>query len=266
MMLRQLFQALMPLQSLSAMTDNVAGTGEAAMKRWRRIPWRFPLAAIGTTFLIACGTVSGPPITEESTALDLEAHGLALLGLTLANTFRISPLISPLETQGLIVWRLDDSGKEERLLVEVGKAMSKSADSDRQVEEQMLALKLQPGRYRLICVRTTVAKVGFVCAPVCSDFTIAAHQKLYLGHLDIVRRERKSESEPRAGFVIPLFDQWYSGFSTGTFDVGIRDGYAQDISAFKQRYQVLSAYSVENATFQALAHGKFDLDRMRCGD
>lgn len=237
------------------------------MRNLNAISVKASVALLSTTLLLfGCATVSGPPITEESTSVDLDAHGIALLGLTLSNTFRVSPLISPLETHGVVVISLMSTKKQERFFFEVGKPISRSDDDQRQVEDQMLSVKLPPGQYKLVCIDTTVAKVGFGCAPVCSDFTVVARKVAYLGHLDILRRERKNDSEPRAGFVLPFFDQWYSGFSTGTFDVAIRDNYEHDIPAFKQRYRVLSAYPVDNTLLPPLANRKFDVDQERCGE
>jgi hypothetical protein len=208
-------------------------------------------ALLGPIMLLGgCATVSPPPITENTTNLELDSSGITIVGLTLSNTFRVSPLIAPLETSGIVVVDLAPTSEEARFFFEAGKAISKSADSNQQIEEQMLSVKLAPGRYKLVCIKATVAKMAYGCAPVCADFTVTAQNIAYLGHLDITRRERKTDSEIRAGFVLPAFDQWYAGFSTGTFDVAIRDNYEHDVSTFKQRYRVLSGYSVNNTLLQ----------------
>lgn len=213
-----------------------------------------------------CATVFAPPITEESTDLNFESNGIALVGLTLSNTFRVSPLISPLKTSGIRVVHLTPVGKETQIFFEAGKPISKSSDSNRQVEEHMLSVKLPPGQYKLVCVLTTVAELAYGCAPVCVDFIIVAHKIAYLGHLDITRRERKNDDEISAGFLLPLFDQWYAGFSTGTFDVAIRDNFEQDIPTFQQRYRVLSGHSVDKTLLPKLANLKFDILNDRCGE
>lgn len=237
------------------------------MRCWKAVLIIEVVALMGATLLLSgCATVSGPPITEESTNLDFESNGVAIIGLTLSNTFRVSPLISPLETSGIVVVDLGAAGKETRFFFEAGKAISKSSDSNRQVEEQMLSVKLVPGKYKLVCIHTTVARMAYGCAPICAEFTVAARKIAYLGHLDIARRERQNDTEIRAGYILPFFDQWYAGFSTGTFDVAIRDEYERDISAFKQRYRVLSGYSIDNTTLPMLTNLKFDIGNEHCGE
>jgi len=69
----------------------------------------------------------------------------------------------------------------------------------------------------------------------------------YLGHLDVVLRERKNDNEIRAGSVIPLIDQATSGFSTGTFDVVIEDRFDEDMKAFISEYPALQNVIIEKA-------------------
>jgi hypothetical protein len=67
-----------------------------------------------------CATVFAPAITEESTNLNFESNGIALVGLTLSNTFRVSPLISPLKTSGIRVVHLTPVGKETQFFSKPG--------------------------------------------------------------------------------------------------------------------------------------------------
>lgn len=181
-----------------------------------------------------------PPLREGEPTADTQGKGLAIVGVTLANTFHVTPLIVQIETAGLFVDGPLGDPKPPVQFIGVDKPLSRESAGGRQVEEHTLSLALPPGKYRLRCVQTTVAKTAWGCAPVFANFEIHADTVRYLGHIDILRRERKSDMELRAGSLIPLFDQWYAGYSTGTFDVSIRDGSDVDLPRFRARYPFLS--------------------------
>jgi hypothetical protein len=69
----------------------------------------------------------------------------------------------------------------------------------------------------------------------------------YLGRIEAVIRERKEETELRAGPLIPLLDQAVTGFSGGTFDIEIVDRYETDIAEFAKRHPFLASQSVGRA-------------------
>ena len=45
----------------------------------------------------------------------------------------------------------------------------------------------------------------------------------------------------------PIFDQWYAGYSSGTFNIAIRDGSDVDIPQFVTRYPILSDKTIAKA-------------------
>jgi len=205
--------------------------------------WR-GIAAVAATLLAACAT-SVPPALKEGAADTVPVdNGVALLGVTLVNTFRVSPLIAPIETVGVFIDGPQGHPEPHGRLVNVEKPLSRTTADGRQIEEQTVTIGLPPGKYRLRCVQTTVARVGWGCAPVFADFEIVAGHVAYLGHLDVLRRERKADSETPAGASLPFFDQWYSGYSTGTFEVAIRDAADVDLPRFRSRYPALKADTV----------------------
>ena len=70
---------------------------------------------------------------------------------------------------------------------------------------------------------------------------------IYLGHLDIVLRERKNDSEVRAGNVIPLIDQAAVGAATGTYDVVVEDKFEEDMKLYISEYPALLNIKVEKS-------------------
>lgn len=213
--------------------------------------------------LAGCATVTPPPVTAEAKALDLNDDGLALLGLTLKNTHNISVLISPPVADGIVVNRVSADGKRERIFVHTDKPLAQQSTPTLQSEERMLAIKLPPGGYQLVCVRASIASANG-CAPVCADFRVDRGQVSYLGHLDVLRRKRRNDSEPRAGGVLPLFDQWYAGFSNGTFEVSLADAFDNDLQRFRQRYAALATREVSRAVLDKIAIDAFDGDNEVC--
>lgn len=202
--------------------------------------WRCAAALSAVLLVGGCATVVAPPLKQGDATPDLRGKGIALVGVTLANTFRVSPMISQIEVAGLFIDGPMGGPKPPVQFIDADKPVSRATADGRQVEERTLSIGLPPGKYRLRCVQTTVAKSAWGCAPVFATFEIHADAVLYLGHIDILRRERKNDSELRAGSVVPIFDQWYAGYSSGTFDVSIRDASDGDISRFRARYPFLA--------------------------
>ncbi|MDH4289884.1 MAG: hypothetical protein OEW27_16265 [Aquincola sp.] len=156
-------------------------------------------------------------------------------------------LIAAPEVVGAFVATTDAKGKKAQVLVKVDKPLSKSAAGGKQVEEHTLTITLPPGTYRLQCIQTTVGQMAYGCAPVFADFEVVASRVAYLGHIDVARRERKTDQELRAGSVLPIFDQWYAGYSGGTFDISIHDRFDDDIAVFRKRYAPLASITIEKA-------------------
>ena len=88
---------------------------------------------------------------------------------------------------------------------------------------------------------------GFGGIPVYTKIDIKPNSIIYLGHLDVVLRERKSDNEKRAGNVMPLMDQSIPGFSTGTFDVIVEDKYDDDMKLFISEYPALQKVTIEKS-------------------
>lgn len=219
------------------------------------------LALVGV--LAGCGTVAPPPLSADSKTLDLGGDGLALVGLTLKNTHNISVLIRAPEADGIVVNHTNAEGKTERIFIHTDKPLSQQSTPTLQSEERLLAMKLAPGAYQLVCVRVSIASANG-CAPVCADFQVDSGRVAYLGHLEVLRRKRRDDTEPRAGGVLPLFDQWYAGFSNGTFEVSWSDAFDTDLPRIRQRYATLAGRDVAHAFVPQIDVDAFDGDNEVC--
>ena len=69
---------------------------------------------------------------------------------------------------------------------------------------------------------------------------------VYLGHMEVVLRERKSDTEERAA-LFPLIDAAVAGFSSGTFDVVVEDRFDEDIKLFSSEYHALQNAKIEKS-------------------
>ncbi len=67
----------------------------------------------------------------------------------------------------------------------------------------------------------------------------------YLGHLNIVLREKKNNAEISAGGDIPFIDQYIAGFSSGTFDIVVEDKFDEDMNPFISEYPSLQNVKAE---------------------
>lgn len=116
--------------------------------------------------------------------------------------------------------------------------------------EYLLSFALKSGTYNLDsmgAIHQSVLVTGGGIVPLKFHLDIRPHSVIYLGHLDIVMRERKSEAEVRAGRMYPLVDQAAIGTSSGTFDVVVEDRFEDDVKLFLSEYPALKKVSIEKA-------------------
>ncbi len=85
--------------------------------------------------------------------------------------------------------------------------------------------------------------------PVKKRFTFPGQGVVYLGHVEMINRKR-NKGEERSGSVIPLVDQWVSGFGGGTFDISVTDRGDEDIQAFIRKYPSLNGIAIGKAIMQ----------------
>jgi hypothetical protein len=114
----------------------------------------------------------------------------------------------------------------------------------------VLLMPLHAGTYALQDVRGGAAKfpmTGAFNLPIIRKVSIQPGRLTYLGHVDAVNRERRSDQERRAGPVIPLVDQAAAGFSGGTFDLTIRDSLSEDLGIISKSLGSISPERIDTA-------------------
>ncbi|MBI5786868.1 MAG: hypothetical protein HZA64_15565 [Rhodocyclales bacterium] len=123
----------------------------------------------------------------------------------------------------------------------------------------LLSLELAPGTYTLQSLATVYVSLlseagGYV--PLDMKFHVRPNTISYLGHIDVVLRERKTDAEARAGreqlnigpvVRVEMKDASRTGYSTGAFDVVVEDKFDDDLPSFVAEYPALKKLKVDKA-------------------
>lgn len=120
-----------------------------------------------------------------------------------------------------------------------------------QYNEYLMSFSLKPGKYNFSQIwgnyKIPLLLNAMCSVPLNAQIEIKPNAVIYLGHIDATIRGRKNDSEERAGSLIPLIDQAMAGFSSGTFDVSIKDKFEEDVKAYTAEYPALNKIKVEKA-------------------
>lgn len=190
-----------------------------------------------------CVTMKPMALSREAPAPSLDPQqSLALATLRLANVYKTGyqPHAKSLTVKG-------QGEKGERLTFDLGTPFKASAVETDQFEEFLVSMALPPGAYAVTTSHATASGffiLGNGLVEINSPFMLGPAQAVYLGRIDVTRRERVGD-EPRAGIVIPLIDQAVSGFAGGTFDVKIVDRYDEDLAIMRAQFPALEKVTVE---------------------
>ena len=199
--------------------------------------------------MYGCAMLTPKPmaLTDESNALDLQKESVAILTVWTSNQYK--PGYQP-DISRIIVFNQDGKEKNEYIFGDKVGVLVPYDKDEKKFNEYLVSIALPAGKYklgRIFGFGGAFPIRGNFSIPVFSDFELAPNKIVYLGRIEATLRERKSDSELRAGSVIPLIDQATTGFYSGTFDISIYDNYDKDISLFKQKYPLLNNFTVEKA-------------------
>jgi hypothetical protein len=202
------------------------------------------LGLLAATMLAGCGT-PGMALDRKKGAPDTTLKSIALYTLRTVNQYKPSwqPEVKTIAIRG------EAKGDQQRF-----KAPKAHAAPKHEYYEYLISVDLAPGSYVLADVvgRCTVfwasGRSGF---PVDARFSLAPRSVTYLGHVEMINRERK-EGERRSGGVFPLIDQSVSGFSGGTFDIKLSDRSETDLPAFRQTYPSLQSVPIDTNLLQSV--------------
>lgn len=193
-------------------------------------------------------------LTKGQSSVDLSTKSVALLSVRtsnqLASTFQI-------DLVGVIICPESEACSNPRPYLHKANGPYKH-ERDR-FNAYLLTLELAPGTYTLQSLATVYVSLlseagGYV--PLAMKIHIRPNTVSYLGHLDVVLRERKTDNEARAGreqlnigpvVRVEMKEASRTGFSTGAFDVTVEDRFDEDMQSFVAEYPVLKKVKVDKA-------------------
>ena len=173
-------------------------------------------------------------LNNKMTTLDTSQESIALMMLTATNQYR------PRNWLAVRSIYIEEKSSGEKFVVNAEELGA------------FINFKLPPGEYSIFEIFGEGQETGiestfdFYCD---INFQLEHNSIVYIGHLDMVNRKRK-KGEQRSGYIIPLFDQFWGGFATGTMDITILDRSDEEIEYFKKIYPVLRNYEIKKNTME----------------
>jgi len=196
-------------------------------------------------------------IKEGNEIIRLPEGSVCLLTLKTDNQFKPEwpPEVYALELMN------QETGKKINIAVQsrkVGSLLKKgfkdafTFNKNTSLWEGLVSFQLSPGQYRLTAVRggcTRSIGIGAAIAtfdfPFDIPFQVMETEYVYLGRIEMINRERKSDDEiPSGDTTITRISQRQSGFATGTFEVAITDNFDPDMGKFREKYPPIDNHPV----------------------
>jgi len=194
--------------------------------------------------LMFSGCAANMALTKGQEQVDLSEKSIVLASIRISNQNK--PGYQP---SLLYAFFFANSSDAEKTHIDLKIEPFKSEKD--QYNEYLMSFSLKPGKYNFSQIwsnyKIPLLMNAMCSVPLNSQIEIKPNTVTYLGHIDATIRERKNDSEVRAGGLIPIIDQSLAGFSGGTFDVAIKDHYADDLKAYIAEYPVLNKVTVEKA-------------------
>jgi len=187
-------------------------------------------------------------LTKGQSDIDLTKKSIALLSVRISNQYKPS---RQLELLSVVICPQSEPNCKQDLPSNSGSPYKPYKREKDYFNEYLLKYELEIGTYNIDGLYTTyriptlTSGVGFTKLNLTTE--IKPNSISYLGHLDIILREKKSDAEISAGGAIPFIDQYIAGFSSGTFDVVVEDKFDEDMKSFISEYPALQKVKVEKS-------------------
>lgn len=181
-------------------------------------------------------------LDPDADTLNLEKESIALLVVEMQKTHK--PSHKP-DVRVLYVGTPEAEDKSKRFNFTVDEA----AFLPRKDQEPLYLFRmpLKAGSYVIKGVHGGTFKLiinGTYFMPMGSGFELKNNEVVYLGHVKGLIRKRTSDSELRAGPIIPLVDQYVTGYADGTFDIVIEDKYDEDMQLLREKFPILNSAEI----------------------
>ena len=187
-------------------------------------------------------------VTKGQSDIDLTKKSIALLSVRISNQYKPS---RQLALQSVIICPQSEPNCKHDPPSNPGSPYKPYKREKDYFNEYLLKYELESGTYNIDGLYTTYRiptltfGIGFAKLNLTTE--IKPNSISYLGHIDIVLREKKNNAEISAGSAIPFIDQYLAGFSSGTFDVVVEDKFDEDMKSFISEYPALQKVKVEKS-------------------
>jgi hypothetical protein len=197
-------------------------------------------------------------LTKGQSDIDLTKKSIALLSVRISNQYKPS---RQLELLSVVICPQSETNCKHDLPSHYESPYKPYKKEKNHFNEYLLNYELESDTYNIDGLYTTyripTLTAGFGFAKLNLKTEIKPNSISYLGHLDIVLREKKSDAEISAGGNVPYIDQSIAGFSSGTFDVVVEDKFDEDMKSFISEYPALQKVKVEKSILpQWIGHSK----------
>jgi hypothetical protein len=187
-------------------------------------------------------------LNKSQSDIDLTNKSIALLSVRISNQYKPG---RQLELQSVVICPQSEPNCKQGIPSNYGSPYKPYKREKDYFNEYLLKYELESGTYNIDGLYTTyriptlTSGVGFAKLNLTTE--IKANSIIYLGHLDIVLREKKNNAEISAGGATPFIDQYIAGFSSGTFDIIVEDKFDEDMESFISEYPALQKVKVEKS-------------------
>ena len=185
-------------------------------------------------------------LTKGQSSIDVTKKSLALLSVKISNQYKPNYQLDIIGA--LICPQSERCGHGSVKYFHKTQSPYRIKNVENSFNEYLLSFELESGAYNVHSIGAVYDHfpiTGGGSVPLNYKLEIKPNSIIYLGHLDVVMRERKNDSEIRAGNVIPLIDQAVVGTASGTYDVVVEDKFEEDMKLFISEYPALQKVKVE---------------------
>ncbi|MDO8276509.1 MAG: hypothetical protein Q7T63_00120 [Burkholderiaceae bacterium] len=180
-------------------------------------------------------------LQKNETSIDLEKESIAVLSMQMTNAYRPE----------FRTWSLGALISGHTLPF----SATASVGTGRGASSTLVTMRLQPGKHTLSGFWGKAGRfpfIGEMFYDVQAEFEVPPRAVVYLGHIDLVNKERTDKDDQASGIAIPLIDQALVGFSGGTLDVKLSDHYERDVGLLKAQYPATKDISVARAPLPSM--------------
>ena len=227
-----------------------------------------------TLITYGCASTNPPKsmaLDENLDFLSLGSNSIALITIRSSNEYR--PRFQPRVRAVYIATGTNthtyivdptDLGRDKGFAKAFSQNFKSILRSTEQFYEYLVSVEVKPGTHVIEGISGTSMGMGGMmvnmqpgeqafAVPINAEFTISENSVTYIGHIDIVNRERTGD-EPAQRRVMPGSD--YAGFLQGIFDVSVSDRSESDLPLFTQKYSSLKNIQVNKSIMNKLPSNK----------